>query len=487
MRWGEYDQWEKFPVCYGTVAAAKEESRMSTAAGRFGKWRQIALKIEPRRQLWCCVALFCTAGAAGCAHYHAEPLKPQLSAQEFAARRLTPSREWNRAELLAVALKQNPELAVAEAQINAALSHEISAAEGPNPELTLQSEYARHDSHPWLYGLSLNWLLRSSERRRLDEQIARLDTSNARLQLMDQAWSVRRALAAALSDWESARRRSGLLDRLAAAQDRLVELERQRVKSGEDAPSELIAGEQGRIQIEQQQAEARYLADVAQAAAAKALGLPPQALDGVSLAWPEWGEPPPVDEDKRRETREQALLSRADLAVAIGDYGAAEVKLQQAVARQYPQFILSPGYYWDHGIAKFPFDVGFTLPLNRNKGEIAEARAGRELAGQRMLALQAGIYGEIAAAEREERTARASMEAAERRLSGAHSQLRQADMALRLGATDLQEQVGAQIIATQAELEVLLMRTQLQVSRNNLEDVLHTPLSGPELALGTGS
>ncbi len=47
-----------------------------------------------------------------------------------------------------------------------------------------------------------------------------------------------------------------------------------------------------------------------------------------------------------------------------------------------------------------------------------------------------------------------------------------------------------------AELDVLQMRSQLQNSRNNLEDALHTPLSGPELALsksmssmasGTGS
>ena len=34
-----------------------------------------------------------------------------------------------------------------------------------------------------------------------------------------------------------------------------------------------------------------------------------------------------------------------------------------------------------------------------------------------------------------------------------------------------------------AELEVVEMRAQLQNSRNDLEDVLHAPLSGPELAL----
>jgi cobalt-zinc-cadmium efflux system outer membrane protein len=419
----------------------------------------------------------------GCAHYQAAPLPPERNIEQFAARTLPVARQWDRAELLSVALKQNPQLAVAQAEIDAAMAHEITAAEAPNPDLTLQSEYARHDPHPWLYGISLNWLLRSGERRRLDTEIARIDTSNARLQLMDRAWSVRRSLASALSDWESAQRRSGLLERLAAAQDRLMDLEQRRIEAGEDAPSELLLIQQSRIQIEQQSAELRTLADASQAAIAKALGVPAQALDGVTFDWPDWGEPPAVDEAKWHQLREQALLSRADLGVAIGEYAAAEAKLRLAIAHQYPQFTLSPGYYWDHGIAKFPFDVGFTLPLNGNRGEIAEARAGRELAGQRLLALQGEIFGEIEAAEREERIARQSADAAQRRLDSVQHQLRHADLALRLGAADMQEQVGAQILAAQAELDVLQMRAQLQASRNNLEDVLHAPLSGPELAL----
>jgi outer membrane protein TolC len=290
-------------------------------------------------------------------------------------------------------------------------------------------------------------------------------------------------LAAALSDWERGRRSLSLLARLAVAQGRLVALEKQRVHAGEDAPSELLTSEQARIQVEQQDAELREEVNAAQAAAARILGMPPQALDGVTFMWPDWGEPPPVDEDTRREAREQALLSRADLGQAIVTYSAAEAKLQLSVARQYPQLLLSPGYYWDHGIAKFPFDVGFTLPLNRNKGEIAEARAGRELAGQRMLALQADIYGEIVAAERAEHIARASADAAERQLAAVRRQKQTADLSFRLGAADAEDQVVAEILAMRAELEVVQMRARLQNSRNNLEDVLHTPLSGPELSL----
>ena len=455
-------------------------------------------RVARRRRRAACLLL---AMLAGCVRYQAVPLEPQRSAAEFAARRLAgvrlrddylrlmpqaaawPPREWDRAELLAVALTQNPQLAVARAEVKTARAREITAAQAPNPDLTLQSEYARHDTHPWLYGVSLNWLLRSPGRRRLDQEIAGLETGNARLELMDRAWAVRSALASALSDLESGRRRSSVLERLATAQDRLLALERRRVAAGEDSPNELLMAQQARIQIEQQSAELHELTETAQAAAAQALGLPPQALDGVTLAWPDWGAPPPVEEDARRGAGEQALLSRADLGQAIGAYSAAEAKLRQSIARQYPQFVLSPGFYWDHGIAKFPFDVGFTLPLNRNQGEIAEARAGRELAGRRILALQAEIYGQIATAERQEEIARESSEAADRQLQGARHQKKTADLALSLGATGLEEQVGAEILAMRAELEVLEMRALVQRARNGLENVLRAPLSGPELEL----
>lgn len=439
----------------------------------------------------------------GCATYEAAPLDPKRTAEQFRARRLDdrqlqeqltrilpqagasrPPQSWDRGELLAVALLQNPTLAVARAEVESALAHEITAAQPVNPDLTLQSEYAAHqEMHPWLYGLSLEWLLRSPERRRLERTIASSDTANMRNRLMDQTWAVRHALNSALSEWEGARRRLALLERLAIAQDRLLTLEKDRVRAGEDSPGETVTAEQAGIDIEQQQAQLKATLNVAQAAAAKALGLPSEALDELMFVWPDWGTPPPVSEQERGAARERALLSRADLGVAIGEYAIAEARLKLAVARQYPQLTLGPGYYWDHGIAKFPFDVGFTLPVNGNKGEIAEARSARDIAGKHLLALQAGIYGEISAAERGEKLARTGAETAERRLETARRQLQQSDLGVRLGETDILERVGAEILTIRAELEVVEMQDALQAARNELEDVLHAPLSGPEIAL----
>ncbi len=96
--------------------------------------------------------LFLLALLAGCASYEPAPLHPEESAAQFGARHLQdpelrdritavlrqspsewPLPAWNRAQLLAVAMVWNPRLAVVRAQVEAALAHEVSAAQTPNP------------------------------------------------------------------------------------------------------------------------------------------------------------------------------------------------------------------------------------------------------------------------------------------------------------------------------------------------------------------
>lgn len=480
------------PSARTTVAVASSDGGNADRRARHsGPWR-VAVS-----------ASLATALAA-CATYTPAPIDPTQTAAAFAARRLDapalredvervlpsaasgawPPPEWDRAELLAVALARNGSLAVARAEVEAALAAEITAGEAPNPTLGLQSEYARREADHWLYGISFDFLL--PRHRTLDVRLAALGTGGARAELMEKTWSVRRAMTRALSDRESARRRLAILTKLAGSQDTLVALVRRRVAAGEDAPSDLTSAETARIEIEQQLGAARADAAAADAALSAALGLPLSAIEGVAIEWPDWGDPPPLGESDLDAAREQALLARADLAVAISDYAAAETKLERAIARQYPQFEFRPGYYWDHGIAKWPFDVGLTLPLfNRNRGEIAEATAVRELAGRRLLALQADIYGEIEAAVRAEDVARANLEAARRRGEAARQQLEHAEVALQLGASDRAEQTSAQVLALRAELEIVQAEAERQAARNALEDALHAPLSGPELALAT--
>ena len=438
---------------------------------------------------------------AACATYTPQPIAPAETAQAFAARRLDaaelseavrklgvqpawPPTDWNRADLLLVAIVQNPQLAVARAESLAAAAKETGVAQTANPGLTLQSEYARDEAHAWLYGFALDFVVRSPARKRLDIDIAKLGTAVARSQVLEQTWSVRRALTSALSDAESARRRADVLDRLLESQQHLLRVQQQRVDAGQDAPSDLVVARSALLELERQRADARGDLVNAQSAVASALGMPPEALDALHVDWPDWGQPPALDRSAFDAAKEGALLARADLAASIADYAGAEKQLERAIARQYPEFHLNPGYYWDHGVAKWPLDLALVPSIfNRNEGEIAEAHAARELAGERMLAVQAGIYGAIAAAARAEAVAAGNVESAGRRVRAAGELVRHAQLAVRLGASDRAEQLGSDATALRAELDLVQARAQWQSARNALEDALHAPLSGPELAL----
>jgi len=120
------------------------------------------------------------------------------------------------------------------------------------------------------------------------------------------------ALAAALSDWESVRRVPVCWDRLAAAQDRLIAIEEQRVALGEDAPGIAEAGKR-----DPNRAGTGGNCTLSplprKPSAARALGIPPQALDGMSFTWPEGGG--------RRWTRTGGARPPSSASVARRSWG----------------------------------------------------------------------------------------------------------------------------------------------------------------------
>ncbi|HET7924618.1 MAG TPA: TolC family protein, partial [Rhodanobacteraceae bacterium] len=233
------------------------------------------------------LAVLAALALGACATYTPAPIEPAATAAAFAARRLDapelrdqvarvlpeaaepwPPAAWDRAGLLAIALADNGSLAIARAELEAALAARITAGETPNPTLGLQAEYARHEPDHWLYGISFDFLLPHRAVRTIDVEVAELGAAGARADLMEKTWSVRRALVAALSDRESARRRLDAATRLADAEDRLIALQQRRVDAGEDAPGDLNTSQAARLDIEQQVASARADAVASDAALA---------------------------------------------------------------------------------------------------------------------------------------------------------------------------------------------------------------------------
>jgi len=147
----------------------------------------------------------------------------------------------------------------------------------------------------------------------------------------------------------------------------------------------------------------------------------------------------------------------------------------------------APGaaYTWDHGIRRYQFNLGLTLPvLNRNAGAIGEAEARREEAGAHLEATVALAWQEIDEAIRQWELARARLTEARGPVYDAARHIyAQTVRGFEAGANDRTELVAARVAQTLAELQVLDSLRTAQEALAALEDALRRPLEGPELTL----
>src|SRR5205807_9067355 len=128
---------------------------------------------------------------------------------------------------------------------------------------------------------------------------------------------------------------------------------------------------------------------------ATAVGLPVRALAGAALSFDAFERVSPLSgEIVHGELRRRALNGRTDIEAALAEYEAAHSGLQLAVANQYPNLTLGPGYNYDIGVNKFSLSPALDLPVfNQNQGQITEALAKRQEAAAKFIAVQAGIIG----------------------------------------------------------------------------------------------
>ena len=449
------------------------------------------------------VEVFCVCVVAGCAQHAPRPLPPAQTLAAYEARQIDdaglaervvarfpqlgkewPPKRWNRAQLLAVALEQNPQLAVARAERAVADATANTTGLREPIGLTAQLEYARRERSPWLYGLGLEIAIGGGERRRLDRALADQDTLAAQARLEGKAWQVRAGLMQAMSARIAALAASDLGARRVDLQRARVELAVQRIDAGEDAALQALPAREALREAEAEVDDARADAQHAIDALAAVLGLPRAEVSRIELDWNDWGMPPDVSEEEILRVREHALLSRSDLAEAIAQHDAGELALQREVVRQRPAFVLAPGYAWDHGIVKLPLGLGMTLPrLDGNRAAIDAALAARELAAARLMATQASVLAAIDGARVAEALASTQSRAAAQRVDAARRHALQQATALRLGAVDRGETIAADLVVLEAERDALRRRHQHETARLELEDSLHAPLSGPELTL----
>ena len=429
------------------------------------------------------------------------PLEPASTLQHFNARRLTglvpelpaPAAGWDRAQWLAAALQLNPQLAEQRAAVAAAAAAERTAAEHPNPGMELFAEYVTSaaQSTAWLYGLSLDFLLRHPGERERARQQAALQTALAQSDLAESIWQVRAALRQALLDAAAARDESALLQSLSAQRQALLDNDRARVRLGDLDRAQLLADELELSRARQRQQQSRARSADALARLAAAVGVPVAALEAVPVRWDDWAAIGALTISTPDRWRTEALIARPQIIHALREYDLAEIGLQSEVAKRWPQAHLTPAYAWggdgvrQGSLTDIVHDsaggVSFELPLfNQHQGPIGEAVARRAAAGEHLKAVQAQLFGQIDRAELAWPAARQAWQDAQELAELADRQRQAEQRALAAGGSERASVLAAQIGASEAQLSVLQAAYTAEVAFGALEDAYRRPLEGAE-------
>ena len=419
---------------------------------------------------------------AGCAHYVAAPPHPEAFQPAFDARRLDkpPGSRWTSGELLAVALAQNPQVVEARAKHLTAGRAAQAAKVGPPLTLTLTAEYA-NSAPRWGYSAAADIPLDDGVRRQARMTNGDLQALQAWYDYVEVVWTVRLALAKACVDLRAADMEVATAEQAADLRAQRLQRFQQRVAAGEDERTVALAAQSEAAIATRRLAEAQGRQAQAMATLAKALGVSTAAAQGVALPPP--ANPPPME--GIAQWRRDAALMRNDVLRALVDYDLAEAALRLEIAKQYPEVRLGPGYTYDHGVTKLPFSLSLILPpADLNRHAIDQAEAARTAAGRSIEAVQAGtLAGVDTAASALTAAQRAADTGARHELATARRVVVDTSRALRAGAADRTEDLGARAAELDAELSVLEAERMVQGAVVDLEDSLRRLFDPAEAAV----
>lgn len=419
----------------------------------------------------------------GCVHYAAAPVAPERYPAELAARRLVAKplgAAWTRADLLSTALANNAQIAAAKANYLTAMAAARTAKVSPSLTLTLTGEYA-NQAPTWGHSASLDVPIDAGARRQTRVSTANLQALQAWYDYVDAVWGVRTAIDKARIELASSNAELALAQEAAdLRRERFRRLE-QRVAAGEDDRSLALIAQTELATAERRLADARGRQDLALVNLAKGLGVAPSALAAVSVE--AMGRPPALD--ALPTLRTDVALYRGDVLRSIAAYDTAENALRGEIAKQYPQVSIAPGYNYDHGVTKLPLSINLVLPpSDLNRHAIEQAEAGRAAAGRALEAVQADA---LAAVDTASAALSAAQSAAERMsavdLPAAQRAAQNTARALRAGAADRVDDLGAQAAEREAQLNLLDAQRTGWTAVADLEDALRRPFDPAEDAV----
>jgi cobalt-zinc-cadmium efflux system outer membrane protein len=438
---------------------------------------------------------------AGCARvqpYRPAPIVPAASAHRLQARRLTdpalerfidtnlghpvsprPIGQWNLQKLTLAALYFSPQMEIARDQLAIAQAGITTAAEHPNPTLSLTPGIPS----PYLFDLPLAIPIETHGKRNLLIEQARHLSSAAKISLAETEWKVSSEVRKALLAYQVAEWNLDLSRSIEQIETRRVALLGRILAAGEGARPALQTARLVLSNTRFATSEDEGKVSTARAVLAGAIGVPVEALDGVQIDWPNVARLPSLATLSPRRIRREAVLNRLDVRRALDQYAAADAALRLQIARQYPNFNIGPGYAFEEGNSYFTVPLSVVLPIrNRNQGPIAQAEALRKEAAANFLAVQARAIAQSEQALAAYRSALADLNVANRPIEGQRLRVQTTEHAVSAGETDHLQLNALLLEGTVYARQHIQALAQAQSALGALEDAVERPL-GPDASV----
>lgn len=456
------------------------------------------LKRVDRSRFAAVVAVYGICWFTGCAAYHPRPLSPPQLENQYRDRTLgdeklqsfiqanagpelvaLPPKALDLRILTLIGYYYSPDLEIARSQIAIADAGIRTAGARINPTLGIDGGYNKNPESSLIYGILPAFTIETAGKRGYRILQAEKQAEAARIGLAEAGWLLRSRIRIAFYDHLLAARRRDLLQIEQSIRSEIVQIFDKRLAVGEAARPELDVY---RVDLITNQAALQVaIGDVAQTRStlANAIGLPVSALEGSIVESVNLESPPSEEALPILKVQRAGLLHRADLRRTLADYGATDAALRLELARQYPDLVLTPGYTFEEGFARYMLSASIqSIPLfHRNQGPIAATAAQRRQGGERFEALQSQAIGlmeralvQYRAALNEWRDASARLVSVQRDREEAARRALAAGEGDRLGLATVRLQ---SVTAARARLDAL---TRVQVALGALEDAMQQPL-----------
>lgn len=422
-----------------------------------------------------------TAAAHAMRDVHDPGLQRYMQAHGVAVSAWPPTR-WGLDELTLLAFYFHPVLQVAREELNVAraASAAAPASLGLTPRLEYHGDRRPGDDGPWSLGFEFEIPLAGVSRRAARARSGQLAVERAQLAVGERAWQVRANVRAALLALHTALREAAWAEQEAEHNEALVKLLQRRLKEGVTAAGEVT---RARLRATQAQADiqARALdAERALGELSQALGLPLEMTRQLPLSFAAFDVLPTAPDEI--SVRARTLLNRIDVRDALLAYAMAETDVQLEVARQYPEWSLSPGFRWDQGDAVWSLGLGMQLPAGLgNARGVRLAQARRELAAREFEHVQTSALARGAAGASLYRRTLEGLHALEAHTALAQQRLKETESLFSGGYADRLQLVEGRLEAVGAARATWSARRTALQAWGDLENTMQAPLTGGPL------